>query len=235
MSSLLYYSIVENLTANELNEIDIETRKNRKMISMFVKNLGYKGQAIFIVLNDFSTKGKRKIVTVGIAVGLSFAPIKSSDAIGLTMPYSSTSVETIQPSYESSYVVKSALLSSYRFDKIQFRKRVEQWNSVALQLCNRSITVDEMVLLRGGDGLFDIVAIFTFVIFINWYDSLFGVEAYIPNDFMPWHDPFEFWSGKYDPKNKQVAIRQSSQLSMMPSHDFNQMCLTMNEPKPASL
>ena len=50
---------------------------------------------------------------------------------------------------------------------------MKQLNILAVQLNSGSIT--------GGDGFTDVVAIITFVIFVNWYNSLFGVEAFQAN------------------------------------------------------
>lgn len=54
--------------------------------------------------------------------------------------------------------------------------------------------------LRGGDGLTNVVAVIAFVIFMNWYDSLFSVEALQANP-LPHQDPFGWLSGKYNSKN----------------------------------
>lgn len=58
--------------------------------------------------------------------------------------------------------------------------------------------MEEAILqLRGGDGLTDLVAVIAFVLFINWYDSLFVVEAFQANP-LPHQDPVGWLSGKYD-------------------------------------
>jgi hypothetical protein len=78
---------------------------------------------------------------------------------------------------------------------------MKQFNNLALQLNSGSIPMEEAVLqLRGGDGLTDVVGILAFVIFINWYDSLFGVKAFQANP-LPHQDPFGWLSGKYDSRN----------------------------------
>ena len=42
--------------------------------------------------------------------------------------------------------------------------------------------MEEAVLpLLGGDGLTDMFGILAFVMFINWYDYLFGVKAFQAN------------------------------------------------------
>jgi hypothetical protein len=61
--------------------------------------------------------------------------------------------------------------------------------------------MEEAVLqIRGGDGLTDVAVIFAFLVFINWYDSLFGVEAF-QNTLLPHQDPFGWLSGKYNSRN----------------------------------
>jgi hypothetical protein len=61
--------------------------------------------------------------------------------------------------------------------------------------------MEETVLqIRGGDGLTDLAAIIAFVIFINWYNSSFGVEAFQANP-LPHQDPFGWFHGKYNSKN----------------------------------
>ena len=58
-------------------------------------------------------------------------------------------------------------------------EQIKEFNNFAIELNSGSITMEEAVLrLRGGDGLTDIAAVFAFVIFMNWYDSLFGVKAF---------------------------------------------------------
>ena len=61
--------------------------------------------------------------------------------------------------------------------------------------------MEEAILkLCGGDGFTDVVALIAFVIFMNWYDSLFGVEAFQANP-LPHQDFFGWLSSKYDSKN----------------------------------
>lgn len=63
--------------------------------------------------------------------------------------------------------------------------------------------MEEAVLqLRGGDGLTDVVGVIAFVIFVNWYGWLFGVEAFQAHPLsLPHMDPFNWLSGKYDSRN----------------------------------
>ena len=95
-----------------------------------------------------------------------------------------------------------ATISGSKVDKIRLTNdQIKQFNNLALQLNSGSITMEEAVLeLRGGDGLTDVVAVIAFVIFMNWYDSLFGVKAFQANP-LPHQDPFGWLSCKYDYRN----------------------------------
>jgi hypothetical protein len=78
-----------------------------------------------------------------------------------------------------------------KVDKIRLtNEQIKQFNNLALQLNSGSITMEEAVLeLRGGDGLTDVVAVLAFILFVNWYDSFFGAEAFQANP-LPHQDPF---------------------------------------------
>lgn len=72
-----------------------------------------------------------------------------------------------------------ATIPESKVDKIRLtNEQIKQFNNLALQLNSGSIKMEEAILqLRGGDGLTDVVAVIAFVIFVNWYDSLFGVQV----------------------------------------------------------
>ena len=95
-----------------------------------------------------------------------------------------------------------ATIPDSKVDKIRLTNdQIKQFNNLALQLNSGLITMEEAVLqLRGGDGLTDVVGVIAFVIFINWYDSLFGVEAFETN-LLPYQDLFNWLVGKYGSKN----------------------------------
>lgn len=98
-----------------------------------------------------------------------------------------------------------------------------------MQLNSGSITMEEAVLqLRGGDGLTDVIAVIAFVIFINWYDSLFGVKAFQANP-LPHQDPFGWWSGKYNSKNvgpspsRPTRCLEMEKPASMPQQEYSSM------------
>ncbi len=72
-----------------------------------------------------------------------------------------------------------AIIPKLKVDKIRLtNEQIKQFNNLALQLNSASITMEEAILgLRGCDRLTYVVAVIAFVIFMNWYDSLFNVES----------------------------------------------------------
>jgi hypothetical protein len=121
-----------------------------------------------------------------------------------------------------------ATIPKLKVDKIRLtNNQISQFNNFALQRNNGSIKMEEAILkLRGNDGLTDIVAIIVFVIFINWYDLLFGVEAFQANP-LPNQDPFGGFGGKYDSRNAGNSQCQSNPLSRFKRetlHRMKQMC-----------
>ena len=79
-------------------------------------------------------------------------------------------------------------------------EQIKEFNNLAIELHSGSITIEETVLqIKGGDSMTDLVGIIAFVIFMNWYDSLFGIETFQANP-LPHQDSFDWLSGKYDRK-----------------------------------
>lgn len=126
-------------------------------------------------------------------------------AAAVVMPLPPVVIHRLSPIEESrilsnkNYYPQIATSAESKVDKIRLtNEQIKEFNNLALQLNSGSITMEEAVLLlRGGDGLTDVVGILAFVIFINWYDSLFGVKAFQANS-LPHQDPFGCLSGKYD-------------------------------------
>ena len=118
-----------------------------------------------------------------------------------------------------------AIIPELKVDKIRLtNEQIKQFNNLALQLNRGSITMEEAVLgLRGGDGLTDVVAVIAFVIFMNWYDSLFGVKAFQANP-SSHQDPFGWLNGKYDRKPMQHTSYKSSRFERETLHMTKQMC-----------
>ena len=79
-----------------------------------------------------------------------------------------------------------------------------------------------MLQLRGGDGINDLAVVFAFVIFGNWYDSLFtkGFQQ-VP---LPHMDPIGWVNGKYDRKPMQHTSYKSSRFELEMAGVNDNMC-----------
>ena len=115
-----------------------------------------------------------------------------------------------------------------KVDKIRLtNEQIKEFNNLAIELNSGSITMEEAVLqVRDGDGLTDVVAVIAFVIFINWYDWLFGVKAFQANP-LPHQDPLSWLSGKYDSRNAgnpQCLSNPASRFEGETLHAVKQIC-----------
>ncbi len=196
MTSLLYYSISSDLTEDEILEIDEQVGRNREAAYLFLRKLPSNGKRkakrVF-VYGMFLFQLGQPLVPCRADVMMSLPPV----AIHRLSPMEQDRILSNKNSYH-----KIATIPESKVDKIRLtNEQIKQFNNLALQINSGSITMEEAVLkLSGGDGLTDVVGIIAFVIFINWYDSLFGVKAFQANP-LPHQDPFGWLSGKYDSRN----------------------------------
>ena len=195
MSSLLYYSISSDLTENEIIEVDRRVAKDR--------------EAVYLFFRELPSNSKRKVKRIGLYIVFIFSisqPLVPC-AAAVVMPLPPIAIHRLSPIEESRIRINKnyaqiTTIPALKVDKIKLTNdQIKQFNNVALQLNNGSIKMEEAILqLRGGDGLTDVAAIIAFVIFMNWYDSLFGTQAFQANP-LPHQDPFGWLGGKYDSKN----------------------------------
>ena len=173
MNAFLYYSISEGLTKENLIEIDKQVKKNRERVQLFVKELP---------LNS-KRKAKRLRLYIVFMFAISQPLVPCAAAVVMPLPPAIHRLSPIEQdrilSNKNGYP-QVAIIPELKVDKIRLtNEQIKQFNNLALQLNRGSITMEEAVLgLRGGDGLTDVVAVIAFVIFMNWYDSLFGVESF---------------------------------------------------------
>ena len=222
MTSFLYYSILSNLTEDEIIVIDKQVVNNRERVYLFVRKL--------------PSNSKRKAKRLGFYIVFMFAIsqglVLGANAVMMPLPpLTSHSLLAIQQDTTIStpnVYPQIATIPESKVDKIRLTNdQIQQFNNLALQLTSGSITMEEAVLqLRGGDGLTDVVAITAFVIFINWYDSLFGVEAFQANP-LSHQGPFGWLSRKYDSKNAgngQCLSQPPSRFEQKTLYTMKQMC-----------
>lgn len=193
MTSLLYYAILENLSKDERVKLDQRVLKNRESVHHFVIELP----------STSKRRAKRLWLYVKLIVFLNQPLITAYEcAVILTPPPAIHRLSAIQ----QDKILKNEKCHSQITEIIQEKvekmritsKQHKQFKTVAFQLNNGAITIEEAVLqLRGGDGLSELAGIVAFIIFINWYDSLFGVQAFTATP-LPHQDPFGWLTGKYD-------------------------------------
>lgn len=159
-------------------------------------------------------------------------------AAAVVMPLPPVAIHKLSPIEESrirtnkNYPQIATILES-KVDKIRLtNEQIKQFNNLALQLNSGSIKMEEAVLqIREGDGLTNIVAVIAFVIFINWYDSLFGVKAFQVNP-LPHQDPFGWLNGKYDSRNvgpsgsRPMTCLEMEKPASMPQQEYSGMTRT---------
>ena len=177
MSALLYNSISSGLTEDEIIEVDRRVAKDREAIYIFVRKLAsnskVKAKRLF-VYGMFLFQLGQPLVPCAAAVVMALPPV----AIHRLSPIEQDRILSNKNSYP-----QIAHILEEKVDKIRLtNEQIKQFNNLAIELNSGSITMEEAVLrLRGGDGLIDVIAVIAFVIFMNWYESLFGVEAFQAN------------------------------------------------------
>ena len=220
MSSLLYYSISSDLTEDEIIEIDRRVAKER--------------EAIYLFFRELSSNSKRKVKRIGLYLIFIFTIsqplVPCAAAVMLPLPPAIGRLSPIKEIRTNKNYAQIATIPASKFDKIKLTNdQIKQFNNFALELNNGSIKMEEAILqLRGGDGLTDVAAIIAFVIFMNWYDSLFGTQAFQANPF-PHQDLFGWLSGKYDSKNvgpsgsRPTTYLEMEKPASMPQQEYSGM------------
>ena len=129
------------------------------------------------------------------------------------VPYAAAVMVPLPPQISIEHVVRAEVLRGNtqspgiapiikaKMDKMTLTDyQVQELEAIFIKLQDNSITMDQAVLEIRGGGFEDLSAILMFVIFVNWYDSFFGVKAFQANP-LPHQDPFSWLSGKYDSRN----------------------------------
>ena len=216
MASLLYYKISSDLTKDEIIAIDKRVAKNRERVRKLPSNLKRKAKRLgFYIVFMFAIS--QPLVPCAAAVMTPLPPV---------VIHRSSPISPIEHVSNKNCYPQIATIPESKLDKIRLTK---EFNNLTRQLNSGSITMEEAVLqLRGGEGLTDVVAVIAFVIFINWYDSLFGVEAFQANP-LPHQDPFGWLSGKYDSKNvgpsgsRPTTYLEMEKPASMPQQEYSGM------------
>ena len=208
MTALLYISYSKGLNKDGKLVIDKSVFENRERVYLFVRNL--------------PSNSKRKSKGLGLYIVFLFAIsqllIPCAAAVVMTLP---PTIHRLSPmeqnrilSSKNSYPQIAPIIEE-KVDKIKLTNgQIKQFNILTLQLNSGSITMEEALLeLRGGESLTDIAAVIAFVIFVNWYDTFFGVKAFQSNP-LPHQDPFGWLTGKYYRKPMLHTSYKSSRFEL---------------------
>ena len=214
MPAYLAYSYCTGLSKNEEIAIDKQVCRNREKVFIFAKNL------------PSNTKRKLKRVIVVMFTFAISQPLAPCAAVMLPPPTSISRLQCIDKSRikTNKNCPRTAPVIGPRVDKVILTdKRIGY-----CKFKNGSITMEEAILqLRGGDGLIDIAAVIAFIIFVNWYDSLFGVDAAFQPKPLPHMDRLGWFISKYDCKghpNQQSMAIPPSRFERDTLHTMKQMC-----------
>ena len=219
MTALLYYSYSRGLSENELVEIDRRVSRNKESVYLFL-----------IELPSNSKRKAQKLFVYGMLIFQLGQPLVPC-AAAVMMPLPPVAIHRLSP-IEQDIILSNkngypqiATIPESKVNKIRLTNdQIKEFNNLALQLNNGSIKMEEAILqLRGGDGLRDVVGVIAFVIFMNWYDSLFGVEGFQANP-LPHQDPFGWLNGKYDRKPMQHTSYKSSRFELEMAGVNDNMC-----------
>ena len=216
MSSLLYYSISSNFSKDEIIEIDKQVARNQQEVYLFLTKLPLNGK-----------RKSKRLFLYGIFLFQLGQPLCAA-AVGMSLPpgsihrlYSIEGSKTIT----NTRCFQIASIPSSKVDKIRFtNEQIKQFDGLTRQLSSGSITMEEAILqLRCGEGLTDISAVIAFVIFVNWYDLVFGVKAFQSTP-QPYQDPFGWLSGKYNRKPMPHISYKSSKFQLEMAGVTDEMC-----------
>lgn len=221
MSLYLYYSISANLTEDDIVEIDEKVSKNQKAVSSLKKAiLRLKNKTKKVVIHGiFLFQAAQPLAPYVYSIAMPLAPISFSGS-SLEQSYKLLSDKKNYPTI--AHIIEEKIDNITLSDE-QFKK----FNDLAEELNNGVITVEEAILKLRGGSLLDVATILAFVIFVNWYDSFFGINAFEPPPFL---DPFRWITGRYDkPKtNNSTNITQPqcfpSRFDREMIHTITRMC-----------
>ena len=220
MSSLLYYLISSDLTKDEIIKIDRRVAKER--------------EAIYLFFRELPSNSKSKVKRIGLYTififTLSQPLVPCAAAVILSLPPAIGRLLPIKEIKANKNYTEIANIPASKFDKIKLTKeQIKQLTNLALELNIGSIKIEEAILqLRGSDGLTYVITILAFVIFLNWYDLLFGAQAFQANP-LPHQDLFGWLSGKYNSENvAPSSSRPTTYLEMekptsMPQQEHSSM------------
>lgn len=140
---------------------------------------------VYLFIRNLPCNTKRKAKKLCFYVTFTFVisyPLNSCFAIGVSATPEIYKLHSIDDNiiYTNKNYLWIIPIAKPKIDKVKFTsQQIEQFYIINKQLSCGLITLEEAILqLCGGGDLTNVIAIIAFVIFINWYDSLFGIDAF---------------------------------------------------------
>ena len=119
--------------------------------------------------------------------------LNPAQAIGLPIVPINTNTRIVRSS--NSKKIKTTPAIHKRNDKIIYQEiEFEEFDNIISRFLEEDVDAYELNLilqLKGGDQFIDLIALIGFIIFVNWLDSLHGVEPFSVSP-PPHMDPF-YW------------------------------------------
>lgn len=216
MSSLFYHCYC-SVNQNEILEIDKEIHNNRTHIWKSSRGL--------------RIKTNKMMMELALAAQISGIASPVLDAISIPFFSITTSTHRLINNREYELVPAVCKYAETCFDtnkqvnKIQLTNiQIRKFDDLANQLYRREINLEQaLIQLRGGGC--EIIFLVGFLYFLNWYDSKFCAEAFIP-DLPPHHDLFGWLNRKcrHQPRPNNQQCLLPSIFDQNTVDQINQMC-----------
>jgi len=184
-------------------------------------------------LTEGEVKYRLRVIFISLIFGASTS-LPLAPPLGIALPppplISPAPMERIQRNESNSYYKNfpkvGTTLTEQSYKIVFTEKQIKELDRLGLEVTSDLTTIDEAILQLRGGSLTDLAVILAFVIFANWLDSLYGVEAFqqVP---LPHMDPHGWISGKYDSKNAgnpQCLANPPSRFERDTLHTMKQMC-----------
>ena len=216
MSSLFYHCYC-SVNQNEILKIDKKVHSNRTHIWKSSRGL--------------RIKTNKMLINLGLAAQISGTSLPVLDAISVPFFPIPTGTHRLinNRKYELAPTVckyaETCFDGNKQVDKIQLTNiQIRKFDDFANQLYRREITLEQALIQVRGGGC-EIILLVGFLYFLNWYDSKFYGEAFIP-DLPPHHDLLGWLNRKYkhQPRSNNQQCFAPSIFDKGTINQMNQMC-----------
>lgn len=214
---MYYYN---KLSKNEEIEIDRQVSKNREKVYIFVRN----------VLSNTKSKTKKVIILSALGVTLLFSNVKSSNAIGLSMP--PQSIVRIERSYKNTFELRTPIMVARNNNLIAYISNRKILFFVSLtdpQICSNKQVLKIMKELRGGSFILTAIKLAVLILILRETMSFISQHYVDPGWGLERQNPFQPQAGehKFTPyyehfsdTRKPSSVLENNRPAAMPHDEF---------------